>query len=77
MANFGKNLVKEALGVRRELSILRDLRPSRLSQAQATPSVYVPAEPASEFWLAFTDPKGTNYTQSPAAFGIDFHHLEP
>ena len=77
VANFGKDIVKEALGVRRELSLLIHDHPSRLSQAGGTPSVDVPAAPASEFWLAFIDPKGLNYTESPAAFGISFHHLDP
>ena len=76
VANFGKDLVKEALGVRRELCLLDGLQSSRLTSAGAG-RVYVQADPASEFWLAFTDPKGTNYAQSPAAFGISLRHLDP
>ena len=77
VANFTKGLVKEVLGVRRELSFLRDAQPSVLSQSGAHPSIDVPAEPASEFWLAHIDPKGSRYRQSPAAFGVDFRHIEP
>ncbi|MDR3525573.1 MAG: hypothetical protein P4L66_15895 [Acetobacteraceae bacterium] len=77
VANFGKDLVKEALGVRRELSLLAAVQPSRLSLTEATPSVDVTANPASEFWLAFIDPKGNYYSQSPAAFGIGFRYLNP
>ena len=77
VANFGKDLVKEALGVRRELSYLFREHPSRLSQAGGSPSTDVAAAPASEFWLAFIDPKGTAYSQSPAAFGISLKYLKP
>lgn len=73
-ASFGKDIVKEVLGIRRELSYLAPLQPSRLSKAGAWP-VCVPAEPASEFWLAYDDPKGDDYSASPAAFGIDFRHV--
>jgi len=77
VANFEKGLVKEALGVRRELSILAsdmDTIPTRLG---ATPAVQVPAIPPSEFILAFIDPKGQNYEESPRAFGITFEHHQP
>jgi hypothetical protein len=76
-ANFDKSIVREALGVRRELSYLQDPRPSRLSQSAIATVVMVPAEPASEYWVVFIDPKGLDYAASPAAFGIDFRHWEP
>ena len=73
-----KSSVREALGLRRELSYLVPPRASRLSVLNgcSTP-VPVPADPASEFWLAFTDPRGMKYRQSPAAFGIDLRHVQP
>ncbi|MCA4908526.1 MAG: hypothetical protein ING96_18250 [Roseomonas sp.] len=77
VANFQKRILREALGVRRELSFLRDLRPSTLSRSICASSVYVQAYPASEFLLIFIDPKGISYSQSPAAFGIELRHLPP
>jgi hypothetical protein len=76
VANFEKGLIKEVLGVRRELSFFRNARPSRLTMAGGY-RVDVPADPPSEFWLAFLDAKGLNYRQSPAAFGVDLRHIEP
>lgn len=73
-ASFTKDIVKQALGIRRELSRLAWPRPSRLSAAGAS-HVTVPADPASEFWLAYDDPKGNDYSASPAAFGIAFKHV--
>ena len=73
-ASFGKDIVKQALGIRRELSYLAPLQRSRLTRAGAT-AVCVPADPASEFWLAYDDPKGDAYSASPAAFGIAFRHV--
>jgi hypothetical protein len=77
VANFSKSIVKEVLGVRRELSYFRDAQPSILSTLGGVPSVSLRAEPASEFWLAYTDAKGDQYSESPAAFGIEFKHLQP
>lgn len=73
---FTKKLIKEALGVRREMSLLRNPQPSVLSKAGGA-TVTVRARPASEFWLAFMDPKGSQYEDSPSAFGIQFRHIEP
>lgn len=76
VGNFGKHIVKEALGIRRELSLLADSRPSRLTIAGSTRAVNVPAKPASEFWLAYDDPKGSRYRSSPSLFGIEFRHIQ-
>lgn len=77
-ANFTKGLVKEALGVRRELCFLQSERDSMLSADPGVlQKVTVPAEPPSEFWLAFIDQGGTNYSQSPAVYGIELKHLQP
>ena len=77
-ANFKKKVVKEALGIRRELSyFVKTGRPSLLTTIGGCSSVMVAADPASEFWLAFIHGAGTNYAQSPDAFGIDFKHIEP
>ena len=77
VANFSKKLVREALGIRRELSLLTTCQNSLLTNIGGHPPVEVPAEPASEFWLAFIDEAGTKYEQSPAAFGINLKHIEP
>jgi hypothetical protein len=77
VAKFQKHLIKEALGVRRELSYFRNsTQDSILSQLGGSP-VAVRARPPSEFWLAYIDPKGDQYDESPAAFGISLRHLQP
>lgn len=77
VANFGKGLIKEVLGVRRELSFYHAApQPSFLSQPGVS-TVNVRADPPSEYWLSFIDGKGGNYEDSPAAFGIELRHLEP
>jgi hypothetical protein len=77
VANFQKSIVREVLGVRRELSYFQGPKDSVLTNCGGSPGVNLRAEPASEFWLAFTDPKGDQYRESPAAFGIEFRHLQP
>lgn len=77
-AKFSKGLLKEALGIRRELGALRrHPLTSVLSQLGGRPIASVPMEPPSEYWLAFTDPKGISYAQSPAHYGIALKHLAP
>lgn len=77
-ANFGKSLVKEALGIRRELSYFRDFPlPSALNLPGASPMIVVDAEPPSEYRLVYIDGKGSNYADSPGVFGIEFRHVEP
>ena len=70
-----KSFVREALGLRRELSYLVDCTDSHLSEYAITHPVRVPAWPASEFWLAFTHDRGTRYQNSPAAFGVELRHI--
>ncbi|WP_137114056.1 hypothetical protein [Mesorhizobium sp. GR13] len=78
VANFGKDLLKEALGVRRELGVLQmTASDSLLTLHGGTPAVTVSMNPPSEYWLAHTDPRGGNYAQSPAQFGVTLKHLEP
>ena len=77
VAKFRKNYVREALGVRRELSYLSSKQDSSLTVLGGYPHVTVPAEPPSEFWLAFTHIEGQGYKESPAAFGVSFKHIEP
>lgn len=78
VANFGKGLLKEALGIRRELGVLSGHpAASILSVFGGMPIEVVPMHPPSEYWLAFTDPKGSNYGQSPAHYGVVLKHLDP
>lgn len=76
-ANFSKSIVKEVLGVRRELSLLTDSVPSKLTLCGSSPPENVRADPSSEYWLTYTDPKGDQYQSSPSAFSIDFKNLRP
>lgn len=76
-AVFNKSVVREVLGIRRELSFLAGMQPSALSQPTGVMQVTVPANPASELWLAYTDPKGDNYSASPSTFGVRFELWRP
>ena len=76
-ATFRKSIVKEALSIRRELSLLVSDAESALTDLGGHPPVSVPAKRASEFWLAYLDGVGTRYAQSSGAFGIDFTRLQP
>ena len=69
---FKKDFVREVLGLRFELSKEADLTESILSDLadQTSDPVRVPADPASEFWFAFVDPKGQKYMNSPGALGV-------
>jgi len=77
VANFEKSIVKEVLGVRREMSLLASRRRSRLSKLSLVPPVIVPASPASEMWLAYIDDRGDDYMDSPRQFGIELRNLVP
>lgn len=72
-ATFHKSHVREALGRRRELSFY-DVhgQPSRVFS-----STSVAADPPSEYWLAFIDPAGSKYVQSPEVFGVNLKHWQP
>ncbi|MBY0510601.1 MAG: hypothetical protein K2P94_10690 [Rhodospirillaceae bacterium] len=73
-ASLKKETLKEVLGIRRELSYLDKPSPSYLTMLGGS-SVDVPARPPSEYWLAFIDPTATQYSASPARFGIQFTHI--
>ena len=75
-ALFKKRIVREVLGVRRELSLLR-LGLSRLRAFLVGQRHCIRAEPASEYWLAFTDPRGNKYRPGPRVFEIKFKHWLP
>ena len=74
---FHKGILKEALGIRRELSYLVERSFSSLTNLGGSPPVTVCARPASVFWFAFLNIAGKSYAQSPASFSIDFRHIQP
>lgn len=74
--SFKKDIVKEVLGIRRELSLLSGEVPSKLSIYSRT-VVQVPADPPSEHWLVYSDPKGDQYKESPSSYGIEFLNWRP
>lgn len=76
VGKFYKGLVKEALGIRRELSYLGGPFDSVLT-LEGAGSIQVNAIPPSEFWLAYVDRLGDRYADSPGAFSIDLRHIEP
>jgi hypothetical protein len=78
VANFSKSIVKEVLGVRRELCLFTgQQQPSTLTLSGGSPPENVRAAPPSEYWLAYTDPKGNQYQSSPSTFSIEFKNLIP
>ena len=70
-ANFKKDIVRQVLGVRRELSFYRG-GPSVSPLGRHGGPHYVNSVPPSEYWLAFVDPKGMGYRFGPQRFGIEF-----
>jgi len=78
VAKFTKDLLKEALGVRREMALFTGgQQASTLSLAAARSHKKVAADPPSEFIVAYIDPNGSSYHVSPKVFGIEFEHLQP
>lgn len=74
VANFRKSIVREVLGRRRELSYATD---NVTWGCILDNSSSILARPASEYWLAYIDPKGDSYAQGPARFGVEFYHVVP
>ena len=68
---YTKNLLKEILGIRRELSLLQGPRQTRFS---TWPRLQVPAEPPSCLMVFSTDSAVTEYGGPGSVFGIDFNH---
>jgi hypothetical protein len=82
-AKFEKGILKQVLGIRRELSLLSQPTVSNLEglfgpvmhPRHASPMVN--ASPASLYWVAYVDPKGDDYKISPSSFSIEFKHWQP
>lgn len=76
-ATFEKGIVKQVLGIRRELSMYNGPYNCKLDLYFGLTPKRMMANPASSYWLAFTDPKGKNYSSSPAVFEIEFRNWIP
>jgi hypothetical protein len=68
---YEKGLLKEILGIRRELSLLDGARATKFS---SWPRKSVPANPASCLLVYSTDPKVVDYSAPGITFGIDFEY---
>ncbi len=68
---YEKGLLKEILGVRRELSLLRIDSPTRFT---TWPRSMVPAEPPSCLLVYSSSPQILDYADPGVVFGIDFYH---
>lgn len=68
---FGKNFLREVLGVRRELSLLQ---PSQRTRFARWPRPLVPALPPSCLLVYSTDINLKDYEAPGDVFGIDFVH---
>ena len=82
-AKFEKGIVKQVLGIRRELSLLSQPTPNELDRAFGPAmhiggySPLVNADPASLYWLSYIDQSGDDYAGSPGSFSIEFKHWQP
>lgn len=68
---YTKGLLKEILGIRRELSFLQNPKPTHFTR---WPRSHVPADPASCLMVFSTDAAVSNYSSPGDVFGIDFQH---
>lgn len=82
-AKFEKGIVKQVLGIRRELSFLCRPTVSNLEcifgpvMHRTGQSPEVKANPASLYWVTYVDPRGDDYKISPSSFSIEFKHWDP
>lgn len=70
---YEKGLLKEILGIRRELSLLAEPMSTNF---RSWPRTAVPADPASCLLVYSTDNRVMEYSAPGATFGIDFFHEE-
>lgn len=78
VAKFKKSILKEVLGVRRELGLLSSCKgESLLSSYINSRDIEVPMDPRTEYRLAFIDPNGKYYENAGRVFGVEFKHIEP
>ncbi len=70
---YKKALLRESLGVRRELSLLID--PPQLTRFQRWPATTVPANPPACLMVCCSDPNVYAFAAPGAVFGIAFEHV--
>lgn len=70
--SYSKGLLREILGVRRELSYLQQPQQTRFT---TWPRSQVRAHPPSCLLVCTTDPGATNHQETGNIFGIDFTHV--
>jgi hypothetical protein len=68
---YGKDFLRQILGVRRELSLLQQ---NKRTAFNAWPQTRVPAEPASCLVVYATDSNVMNFSEPGKMFGIHFQH---
>jgi hypothetical protein len=71
--SYGKGLLKEILGVRREMSYLTGLESTAFD---TWPRPFVAATPPSCLLVYATDPQVSNYAAPGEIFGIDFYCVQ-
>ena len=71
--NFRKGVIREVLGVRRELSYFDQGLIAELDEIlkPSDPPIRVNSNPRSLYWLACTDYSSRNYENSPKEFGVE------
>jgi hypothetical protein len=69
---YAKNLLREALGLRRELSLLAPPRPTNFT---VWPQTVVPADPPVCLMTCSSDARVKNFSAPGSIFGIDFCHV--
>ncbi|UII32193.1 hypothetical protein LVD17_00040 [Fulvivirga ulvae] len=68
---YGKNLLREILGIRRELSYLKKRQKTHFN---TWPALHVNANPPSCLLVYGTDPRLKNYSKPGKLFSIGFHY---
>ncbi|WP_284180398.1 hypothetical protein [Rhabdaerophilum sp. SD176] len=74
---FKKSIIRQVLGVRREISFFQESECKLELKFGGINKRRMKSNPASLYWLAFTDARGLNYSQSPGIFEIEFKHWTP
>ena len=70
---YKKSLLRESLGVRRELGLLTN--PPVATRFQQWPATTVPAKPPACLMVCCSDPNVYAFAGPGAVFGITFHHV--
>ena len=67
--NFGKSILKQILGVRRELSLLSDTYQNRITNDR------INQNPPTEFWICSSNSSVTNLQHVGDFWGLTFKYL--